>query len=68
MTAFVRLNLTFQHSYKANQFTEALSKVKKTEDDDEGETSEPEDPMMLAREAKDWKVSLISTSIPPHFY
>ena len=36
---------------------EALSKVKKIEDNDDGEISEPEDPMMLQRDAKDWKVS-----------
>lgn len=35
---------------------QALSKVKKSEDDEDGEISEPEDPMMLARDAKDWKV------------
>lgn len=35
---------------------QALSKVKKIENDDDGEISEPEDPMMLARDAKDWKV------------
>jgi len=35
---------------------QALSKVKKTEDDDDDEISEPEDPLMLARDAKDWKV------------
>jgi DnaJ family protein C protein 2 len=34
---------------------QALSKVKKSEDDEDGEISEPEDPMMLARDAKDWK-------------
>jgi DnaJ family protein C protein 2 len=38
---------------------QALSKVKKSEDDDDGEISEPEDPLMLARDAKDWKVSLL---------
>lgn len=38
---------------------QALSKVKKSEDDDDGEISEPEDPLMLARDAKDWKVSEI---------
>ncbi len=26
------------------------------EDDDAGEISEPEDPLMLQRDAKDWKV------------
>ena len=35
---------------------QALSKVKKSEDDDDGEISEPEDPLMLQRDAKDWKV------------
>ncbi len=35
---------------------QALSKVKKSEDEDDGEISEPEDPMMLARDAKDWRV------------
>ena len=35
---------------------QALAKVKKTEDDEDGEISEPEDPMMLQRDAKDWKV------------
>ena len=30
--------------------------MKKVEDDDVGEISEPEDPMMLQRDAKDWKV------------
>ncbi|ETN46213.1 uncharacterized protein HMPREF1541_00397 [Cyphellophora europaea CBS 101466] len=34
---------------------QALAKVKKTEDDEDGEISEPEDPMMLQRDAKDWK-------------
>lgn len=38
---------------------QALSKVKKSEDDDNGEISEPEDPLMLARDAKDWKVRFI---------
>ena len=36
---------------------QALAKVKKTEDSDDGNISEPEDPELLARDAKDWKVS-----------
>ena len=36
---------------------QAQSKIKKVEKDDSGEISEPEDPIMLSREAKDWKVS-----------
>lgn len=34
---------------------QAQEKAKKVEDDDDGEISEPEDPMMLSRDAKDWK-------------
>jgi len=30
--------------------------VKKVDEDEEDEISEPEDPMMLQRDAKDWKV------------
>jgi hypothetical protein len=30
--------------------------VKKVENEDDGEISEPEDPLMLQRDAKDWKV------------
>lgn len=37
---------------------QAQQNVKKVEDDDSGEISEPEDPMMLSRDAKDWKASL----------
>ena len=57
-TASVSLTSSPYISHEANYATEALSKVKKSEDDDDGEISEPEDPMMLAREAKDWKVRL----------
>lgn len=35
---------------------QAQSKVKKIEDDDSDEISEPEDPLMLQRDAKDWRV------------
>ena len=34
--------------------------MKKVEDDDSGEISEPEDPLMLSRDAKDWKVRLLN--------
>lgn len=36
--------------------------MKKVEDDDSGEISEPEDPLMLQREAKDWKVTMSKCS------
>jgi DnaJ family protein C protein 2 len=29
------------------------------EDDEDDEISEPEDPMMLQRDAKDWKVGIV---------
>lgn len=35
---------------------QASQKVKNVEDDDAGEISEPEDPTMLSRDPKDWKV------------
>ncbi|KAL6252287.1 Zuotin [Rhinocladiella similis] len=34
---------------------QAAAKAKRTEDEDDGEISEPEDPLMLARDAKDWR-------------
>ena len=40
---------------------QALSKVKKTEDSDDGEISEAEDPELLQRDAKDWKVGITSS-------
>jgi hypothetical protein len=57
-TGFVRLYASPHKIHEANHPTEALSKVKKSEDDDDGEISEPEDPLMLARDAKDWKVRI----------
>lgn len=37
--------------------------MKKVEDDDSGEASEPENPMMLSRDPKDWKVCLACASV-----
>ncbi|KAK4936625.1 Zuotin [Elasticomyces elasticus] len=34
---------------------QAASRARKVEEEDDGEISEPEDPMMLARDAKDWR-------------
>ena len=36
--------------------------MKLVEDDEDGEISEPEDPLMLQRDAKDWKVRVILLS------
>ena len=45
-----------KRTFSEDDRIQAQEKAKKTEDDDEGEISEPEDPQMLARDAKDWKV------------
>lgn len=47
---------------------QAQSKVKKIEDDDSGEISEPEDPLMLQRDAKDWRVNSGTTESTMTFY
>ena len=42
-------------TFSEDERIQAQERVKKTEDEDDGEISEPEDPMMLQRDAKDWK-------------
>ncbi|KAF2107936.1 zuotin [Lophiotrema nucula] len=44
-----------KRTFSEDERIQAQANVKKVEDDDEGEISEPEDPLMLQREAKDWK-------------
>jgi len=44
-----------KRTFSEDERIQALHTAKKTEDEDVGEISEPEDPMMLQREAKDWK-------------
>lgn len=44
-----------KRTFSEDDRIEAQRAVKKVEDDDDGEISEPEDPMMLSRDAKDWK-------------
>ncbi|KAJ5110423.1 hypothetical protein N7532_000958 [Penicillium argentinense] len=46
-----RQNRTFSEDERI----QAEQNVKKTEDEEDMDISEPEDPMMLSREAKDWK-------------
>ena len=56
-------------TFSEDERIQAQESVKKVEDDDAGEISEPEDPLMLQRDAKDWKV--ICNYIPhqcPLFY
>jgi DnaJ family protein C protein 2 len=43
-------------TFSEDERIQAQQNVKKTEDDDDDEISEAEDPMMLSRDAKDWKV------------
>ncbi|KAF2743094.1 DnaJ-domain-containing protein [Sporormia fimetaria CBS 119925] len=44
-----------KRTFSEDDRIQAQANVKKVEDDDAGEISEPEDPLMLQREAKDWK-------------
>lgn len=45
-----------KRTFSEDDRIQAQNTVKKVEDDDAGEISEPEDSMMLSRDAKDWKV------------
>ncbi|OJJ50638.1 hypothetical protein ASPZODRAFT_126537 [Penicilliopsis zonata CBS 506.65] len=44
-----------QRTFSEDERIQAQQNVKKTEEDEDDEISEPEDPMMLSRDAKDWK-------------
>ncbi|KAF2712084.1 DnaJ-domain-containing protein, partial [Pleomassaria siparia CBS 279.74] len=44
-----------KRTFSEDDRIQAQANVKKVEDDDAGEISEPEDPVLLQREAKDWK-------------
>lgn len=44
-----------KRTFSEDERIQAAESVKKTQNDDDGWVSEPEDPMMLQREAKDWK-------------
>ncbi|KAF2669742.1 zuotin [Microthyrium microscopicum] len=45
----------YKRTFSEDERIQAAENVKKVEDDDSAETSEPEDPVMLSRDAKDWK-------------
>jgi DnaJ family protein C protein 2 len=47
-----------KRTFSEDERIQASENVKKVEDIDDGEISEAEDPMMLGRDAKDWKVCL----------
>ncbi|KAK0737405.1 DnaJ domain-containing protein [Apiosordaria backusii] len=44
-----------KRTFSEDDRIQAQERAKKVENDEESEISEPEDPMMLARDAKDWK-------------
>jgi DnaJ family protein C protein 2 len=48
----------YKRTFSEDERIQAQENVKKVEDDDSGDISEPEDPLMLQRDAKDWKVRL----------
>ena len=45
----------YKRTFSEDERIQAQENVKKVEDEDAGEISEPEDPLMLQRDAKDWK-------------
>lgn len=51
-----------KRTFSEEERIRAQETVSKIEDEDDGEISEAEDPSMLHRDAKDWKVS--SAEIP----
>ena len=53
-----------KRTFSEDDRIQAQESVKKVEDDDAGEISEPEDPAMLMRDAKDWKVRIIYLGQP----
>jgi hypothetical protein len=48
-----------KRTFSEDERIQAQENVKKVEDDDSSEISEPEDPVMLQRDAKDWKVRFL---------
>jgi DnaJ family protein C protein 2 len=47
-----------KRTFSEDERIQAAENVKKVEDTDDGDISETEDPLMLQRDAKDWKVEL----------
>lgn len=56
-------------TFSEDERIQAQNKVKKIEEETSDEISEPEDPLMLSRDAKDWKVcsTLQLLSLNTHF-
>src|ERR1700761_6562577 len=53
-----------KRTFSEDDRIQAQERAKKVEDDDDSEMSEPEDPLMLQRDAKDWKVRRGRTRMP----
>jgi DnaJ family protein C protein 2 len=47
-----------KRTFSEDERIQAAENVKKVEDQDDGDISETEDPLMLQRDAKDWKVGI----------
>ena len=63
----ITLQKRHHRTFSEDDRIQAQENVKKVEDDDSGEISEPEDPLMLQRDAKDWKVSYICSALVCRF-
>lgn len=53
-----------KRTFSEDDRIQAQANVKSVEEEDPDDIDEPEDPVMLQREAKDWKVRTIAPSIP----
>ena len=52
------LELRHRRTFSEDEKIEAQNKLKQNENQSDEEISEPEDSMMLSRDAKDWKVGV----------
>lgn len=59
-TDIILLQKRHKRTFSEDDRIQAQTNVKQVEDEDPDDVDEPEDTMMLQREAKDWKVTLRS--------
>ena len=55
-----------KRTFSEDDRIQAQENVKKVEDEDAGDISEPEDPLMLQRDAKDWKACTLHSHLTSH--
>lgn len=55
-----------KRTFSEDDRIQAQERAKNVEEDNESDVSEPEDPMMLSRDAKDWKVSAAQCKMLQH--